>query len=294
MNTKLKDRVTINLKALKENGFLQQVQPDRFALRVRVVGGQLKAENLQAISEIAREYGNGTVHFTSRQAVEVPYIKLEDIEDVKKILQANGLQPGILGARVRTVTACQGREICKHGYIETTGLARKITEATMGKDLPHKFKIGVTGCCNNCLKAEENDLGIKGGIRPVWSEAQCTFCGGCKVKCPAKAISVNKSKQKLTYKQDKCIHCGKCVKICPAKAWSGNEGLLVFFGGTFGNRILIGQRLLPIVFTEAEVLEIIDKALKFYQEHGKKGERFGFMLERLGMDKLQTALSPWL
>lgn len=266
----------------------------RLVLRVRVVGGQVTAENLLAISEIARKYGNGTAHFTSRQAVEVPYIKAEDIEDVKKILQANGLQPGILGARVRTVTACQGRDICKHGFIQTTGLAQKITEATMGKELPHKFKIGVTGCCNNCLKAEENDLGIKGGIQPVWSEEQCTFCGACKVKCPVKAISVNKSRKKLTYKQDKCIHCGKCIKICPTKAWTGNEGFLLFFGGTFGNRILIGQRLLSIVFTEDQVLEIIDKALKFYQEHGKKGERFGFMLERLGMAKLQTALNSGL
>jgi dissimilatory sulfite reductase (desulfoviridin) alpha/beta subunit len=29
-----------------------------------------------------------------------------------------------------------------------------------GKELSHKFKIGITGCKNSCLKAEENDLGI--------------------------------------------------------------------------------------------------------------------------------------
>ena len=38
-----------------------------------------------------------------------------------------------------------------------------------GHDLPHKFKFGVTGCQNNCLKAEENDVGIKGAIRVNWN-----------------------------------------------------------------------------------------------------------------------------
>lgn len=294
MNTELQKQVKIDLKKLKENGFLQQVQPDRFALRVMVVGGQLAAEKLQVINEIAQQYGNGNVHFTSRQAVEVPFIKTEDIEHVRSILQANGLEPGILGDRVRTVTACQGKDICKHGKIQTTDLARKITATTMGLELPHKLKIGVTGCCNNCLKAEENDLGIKGGVQPSWLEAQCTFCGACKVKCPVKAISVNKSKQKLTYKQEKCINCGKCVQICPTKAWIGTPGFLIFFGGTFGNRILIGKRLLPIVFSDDQVLERVNQALKFYREHGKKGERFGFMLERVGLDKLQTTLQSGL
>ncbi len=289
--TKRKTPEGLNLQLLKENGFLQQVEPEYFALRVRVVGGQLTADNLQTISEIAKEYGRDTVHFTSRQAVEVPYIQAQNIEAVQAILQENGLQPGILGSRVRTITACQGAEICKHGNIKTTQLAQKLTAATLEKALPHKFKIGITGCANNCLKAEENDLGIKGAVQPKWSEPKCNYCGVCAKQCPAQAITVNKSDSTLHYLADKCINCGKCVKLCPTKAWSGKKGYLVYFGGTFGQRILIGQRLLPLVYTEAAVLKLVNKTLEFFQAHGKKGERFGFLLERVGVEQLRTALT---
>jgi anaerobic sulfite reductase subunit C len=280
----------LDIKELKENGFLQQVDPEKFALRVRVVGGQFSADKLLIVGEIAQKYGDGTVHFTSRQAVEVPHIKTEDIEAVRKLILDNGMQPGILGARVRTITACQGSAVCKHGKIQTTELANRITDATLELELPHKFKVGITGCCNNCLKAEENDLGIKGGVQPTWLGKNCNYCGACQTKCPVGAITIDKDKQKLAYDADKCVNCGKCVQVCTKKDWEGKNGFLVYFGGTFGNRILIGQRILPIVFSDEDVITLVLKALKFYQDKGNKGERFGFMLEREGMNTLKDAL----
>lgn len=280
----------LNINELKENGFLQQVQKDLFSLRIKVVGGQLTGDNLQAISIIANKYGNGQVHFTSRQAVEIPFIKAEDIDEIKSFLKENNLEPGILGSRVRTITACQGAAVCKHGNIITAELADKITEAVQDKELPHKFKIGITGCFNNCLKAEENDLGIKGGVEPNWLFEKCTYCGACARKCPVNAIKVDKDKQKLKYNEDLCINCGKCVKICTKEAWAGKNGYILYFGGTFGNKILIGQRLLPLISSESELLKAIDKTLKFFQDNGKKDERFGFMLERTGVEKLQAAV----
>lgn len=282
-----------NIQELKENGFLQQAEPDRFALRVRVTAGQLTAANLVVVSEIAEKYGNGTVHFTSRQAVEVPHIAVENIETVKQLLSANGLEPGVLGARVRTITACQGMGVCKHGKIKTAELANRLNQITDNIELPHKFKIGVTGCCNNCMKAEENDLGIKGGVLPSWQPQNCNYCGACARKCPVNAIKVDKEKQKLVFDEASCINCGRCVSTCPKKAWQGKQGYLLYFGGTFGNRILIGQQVLPMVFTQEAVEDLVLKALEFYQAHGKKNERFGFMLEKVGLDKLRQALTDY-
>lgn len=54
-----------------------------------------------------------------------------------------------------------------------------------GRELPHKFKFGVTGCQNNCLKAEENDVGIKGGTIVEWKESACINCGLC-ARCVVK------------------------------------------------------------------------------------------------------------
>lgn len=176
---------------LKKNGFLKQVLEDHYALRVKVVGGKMKTEQLKKVYEIAETFGRGYVHMTSRQSIEIPYIKLEDINAVKVALAEAGLQPGAGGPRVRTITACQGNEICRSGIIDTTELANAFDERFYARDLPHKFKLGITGCRNNCLKAEENDLGVKGGLQVNWQEKECTYCGLCEAICPGKALDIN-------------------------------------------------------------------------------------------------------
>ena len=126
-----------------------------------------------AITQVAQEFGQGYIHLTSRQGIEIPFIKLEDIERVKEALEKGGAKPGVCGPRVRTITACQGSAICPNGCIETEELAQELNDRYFGQELPHKFKFGVTGCRNNCLKAEENDLGIKGGLRVEWKKESC-------------------------------------------------------------------------------------------------------------------------
>jgi len=98
----------VDYKELKKGGFMKQVDKDRFSLRLRIVGGQIKAEQLAKVNEIAQKYGAGYIHLTSRQSIEIPYIKLQDIDAVKEELAKAGLQPGACGPRVRTITACQG------------------------------------------------------------------------------------------------------------------------------------------------------------------------------------------
>ena len=98
----------VDYGTLKKGGFMRQKQKNNFSLRLAVVGGYLTAENLTKIAEVAEKYGDGHVHLTSRQGVEIPFIKLKDIDAVKEELAEGGCRPGVCGPRVRTVTACQG------------------------------------------------------------------------------------------------------------------------------------------------------------------------------------------
>ncbi len=277
-------------KELKKGGFMRQIQEGKFSLRLRVVGGQLKAGQIAKISEIADKYGKGYVHMTSRQGIEIPFIGFKDINAVKEELAEVDLQPGACGPRVRTITACQGNGICTSGLIETSNLAKELDAKYFAKDLPHKFKIGITGCRNNCLKAEENDLGIKGGLQPVWESAGCTYCGLCEAVCPSKSIHVDKGGKKLVFEEDKCIYCGKCVKSCPMDNWSGVSGYLTSFGGLFGNTIVSGQSLIPLITKKETLFQVIDAAIEFFKEHGRQGERFRFTIDRIGIDKLKEKL----
>lgn len=51
--------------------------------RIQVVGGNLTAENIKTVAEVAEKYGKGYVHMTSRQGIEIPFVNFEDIEEVK-------------------------------------------------------------------------------------------------------------------------------------------------------------------------------------------------------------------
>lgn len=118
--------MAVDYATLKKGGFMRQKQKNNFSLRLRTVGGHMSAEQLAKVAEVAEKYGEGYVHLTSRQGVEIPFIKLDQIEEVKNALAEGDVVPGVCGPRVRTVTACQGAAICQSGCIDTYALARNL------------------------------------------------------------------------------------------------------------------------------------------------------------------------
>lgn len=284
----------VNIKELKQSGFMPQIQKDHFSVRLRIAGGQIKAEQLNKVHDIALKFGQGNIHMTSRQSIEIPFIKLEDVETVKEELSKVGLEPGTGGPKVRTITACQGNAVCSSGLIDSAELAKEFDERYYARELPHKFKLGITGCRNNCLKAEENDLGVKGGMQPSWIEGSCSFCGLCEAVCAVKAIQVQKDNKTLLFSQNDCINCGNCIKTCPTKAWSGKIGYTISFGGLYGKRIAIGKQLIPILFSKEDVHTVVETTLEFFRKYGKSSERFRNTLDRVGWDLFQNDLDEAL
>lgn len=273
---------------LKKGGFMRQKQKNNFSLRLSVVGGQVTAEQLVAITEVANQYGHGYIHLTSRQGIEIPFIKLEDIDEVKETLAKGNVTPGVCGPRVRTITACQGSAICPNGCIETEELAQELNDRYFGQELPHKFKFGVTGCQNNCLKAEENDLGIKGGVKVNWVQDKCISCGLCVKQCREGAITLVDGVIKVD--NDKCNYCGRCAFSCPTDAYETKPGYLVSFGGLFGNKINKGTAIIPFVEDKETLFRVCDAALGFFKENANPSERFKFTIDRVGREKLDEVV----
>ena len=278
----------IDYSALKKAGFMRQRQDKNFSLRLGIVGGTVTAEQLAIITEVSKKYGQGYIHLTSRQGIEIPYIKYEDINAVKEELSKGNVYPGASGPRVRTITACQGNAICQNACIDTQEIAKILYERYYGRNLPHKFKLGVTGCKNNCLKAEENDVGIKGGIKPVWKAQSCIHCGKCERVCRQRAITVEDENIKINLNQ--CNHCGRCFNSCPVNSFEAVEGYIVSFGGLFGNTINKGKVIIPFIENREKLLAVCDAALKFFEENAKQGERFKFTIDRIGGDKFKQII----
>lgn len=279
----------VDYATLKKGGFMRQRQKDRFSLRLHTVGGALTADDLRNIGQIADRFGNGTVHLTARQGVEIPFVRLQDVEAIRAALAEVGLRPGVCGPRVRTVTACQGNRVCPSANIDTTDIAQKIDERYYGVELPHKFKFGVTGCHNNCLKAEENDVGIKGSCKVTWLEDPCIGCGICAKACRDGAITMQDGKVVVDY--GRCTSCGRCAKACPVDAWRVQRGCFtVSFGGQFGSKLVQGRTVVPVIEDEETLFRVTDAAIGYFKDHARKGERLAQLLKRVGTEEFDQKI----
>ena len=153
------------IKAFKGRGWLHNKGTDSFSARVITVNGKVTADQLLAIAEAARKYASGEVTFTSRQTIEVLGVPAQKTGDFEAAVAAAGMSVGGTGPKVRPVTACKGT-VCPRGIIDTFDISQKIHErfyvGWRSVVLPGKFKIGVGGCPNNCIKPNLNDVGVTG------------------------------------------------------------------------------------------------------------------------------------
>jgi len=184
----------IDYEALKKKGFLKAKTPGDFIFRTRMPNGNYGAKELIALSQIATNYGRGITHATTRQGIEIPFIKHQDITSVEQIAKTAGLLAGTSGPRLRTTTVCPGSNWCKTGLINTFSLSEKIERMgfVCAKDLPHKFKISISGCLNSCVRVESSEIGIHGAIHKtkLKTKGYIIYLGGCGGRKPRYGIKL--------------------------------------------------------------------------------------------------------
>ena len=152
-------------KRLKGQGFLNNRGTDEFSARVITVNGKVTAAQHRCMAEAAEKFGNGNLTYTTRLSVEIQGIPYEKIEEFQEFIAKEGLETGGTGAKVRPVVSCKGTT-CQYGLLDSYAISeeifRRFYKGYRQVALPHKFKIAVGGCPNNCVKPNLNDVGIIG------------------------------------------------------------------------------------------------------------------------------------
>lgn len=281
-------------KRVKSLGFLCNKGTDEFSGRVITVNGRITAKQQQAIGQAAEKFGSGYVTFTSRMTVEVPGIHIDNIEPFREFLKDYGLQTGGTGAKIRPVVSCKGTT-CRFGLADTFAVSRQVHEhffeGYKQVSLPHKFKMAVGGCPNNCVKPDLNDVGIIGQAKPEFNADLCKGCIKCAIEiaCP---LSIPKVVDKVAYiDPDTCLQCGRCVKRCPFKAVEDKtSGLKIYIGGRWGKKISRGIPLQRLFLTPEEALGMAEQIILLYRDLGYQGERLAETVERIGFENCQDIL----
>ena len=280
---------------VKALGFLKDKRtPDRFNGRVITRNGKITAEEARAIGEAAEMFGSGEVTMTSRLTMEIQGVPFENIEPLRAYLLQAGLETGGTGSKVRPVVSCKGTT-CQYGLIDTFSLSEEIHERFFhgyaDVKLPHKFKIAVGGCPNNCVKPDLNDLGIIGQRVPQLNPEKCRGCKVCQVEsnCPIKVAALKEGK--LVIDENACNHCGRCMGKCPFGVIEDYvNGYRIYIGGRWGKKVAQGRYLDKIFTDKEEVLSVVEKAILLFREQGITGERFADTVARIGFEQVQEQL----
>ncbi len=297
----------LNTKAIIRNAYRTTSDRNCTCLRIRVPGGHIAAHLLTVVQRIAEEYGNGTVHITTRQGFEVPGIPYESMPEVNRLLSPliknlevaigldwGDLESGYPAAGTRNISACIGNRVCQFANYDTTALAAKI-ERTVFPNHYH-VKVAATGCPNDCIKAHMQDFGIIGQALVEIDSSRCIGCEACIINCRKRVTgALRLHNQKAVRDERRCIGCGECVLKCPTGAWTRNPDKyfrLVVLGRTGKKNPRLAATFVEWT-TEEAILKIIHNAYKFIDEHIDRSlpkEHLGYIVDRAGYPAFHKAV----
>lgn len=289
--------MSVDRKKITKNAYRITKERGKTALRIRVPGGHLETKYFQLIHEIANHYGNGTVHITTRQGFEIPDIDFERIPEINKkiqpLIESLGLNlevttEGYPAAGTRNISACIGNRVCPYANDDTTEVAKRIEKAIYPNDF--HFKVAVTGCPNDCIKAHMQDFGIICTIEPIYHQDKCISCNACVENCKKKVTGALEMKDFSIIRDERlCIGCGECVRKCPTGAWKRSKEKyyrMVIMGRTGKKNPRMAETFIKWGSQEG-IIKIIQNTYDFvdrYIDRGLVKEHIGYIVDRVGFE----------
>lgn len=297
----------INRKQIVRNAWRITKDRAHTCLRIRVPGGHLLSRHLDLMRRIADEFGNGTVHLTTRQGFELPGIPFEKIPEINLLisdyigqtdqhlrLESFSLTEGYPAAGTRNVSACIGNRVCPFANFDTTGFALEVEKNIYPND--YHVKIAITGCPNDCIKAHMQDIGIIGQTILEYESYACIGCEACVKTCRKRVTgALSMTDHKVARDKRRCIGCGECVLVCPTQAWTRNPRKyfrLVLMGRTGKKSPRLAAPFAEWLSSEA-VVAIIKNLYPYIDKFIDKTlikEHVGYIVDRTGY----PVLREWL
>ncbi|WP_262699416.1 MULTISPECIES: nitrite/sulfite reductase [Streptomyces] len=161
----------------------EELDDEHFMMRVRIDGGRLTTEQLRVVGEISEEFARGTADITDRQNIQYHWIRIEDVPEIWKRLEAVGLSTTeACGDTPRVIIGSPVAGIAEDEIIDGTSAIEEIHRRYIGSkefsNLPRKFKTAVSGSPVLDVVHEINDVAFVGVRHPEHGPGFDLWVGG--------------------------------------------------------------------------------------------------------------------
>jgi NAD(P)H-nitrite reductase large subunit len=145
---------------IPEKGAIVQRDRQRYGVAPRIPAGITDPATLRRIADVAERYDVAQIKLTSAQRIALLGFAEEQLD---AILADLGEPPGAaIGLCVRSIKVCPGTDFCKRGQQDSVTVGLAVDRHYHGMQLPWKFKMGVSGCMNDCAETCLKDVGLVG------------------------------------------------------------------------------------------------------------------------------------
>jgi sulfite reductase (ferredoxin) len=133
--------------------------------------GDITANQLRALAEIARRFTKQTIRTTVEQNIVLRWISDDSLPELYEVLRAVGLaDPG--AETILDIVTCPGTDTCKLGISSSRGLAAELRKKLAEKSFQfdeavQNLHIKISGCFNSCGQHHVADLGFYGVSRKM-------------------------------------------------------------------------------------------------------------------------------
>jgi len=165
-----------DLERLKWWGiFFRKHTPGHFMMRIRIPNGITSAAQLRTIGRIANRVGRGIADITTRQQIQLRWIRINDVPQILGELREVGLVTLQTGMdNIRNIVGCAVAGLTPNELFDASPVARAFTDTLVGDvaytNLPRKFNVTITGCRDNCTHAETQDLALVPATKSLGGE----------------------------------------------------------------------------------------------------------------------------
>ncbi len=157
-------------KVAKIYGIYTTRHPNYFMARIVVPGGVLTTSQVRGLSKIIEAYGQGRICVTTRQALQLHYLRVGDLAPMMRDLAKYSLTTFHgCGDNIRNTAACPWASVCPHRRFDVLPYAHR-TSDFIGScrdldNLPRKYKVTYSGCEGNCGQPSINCTGMVAIVR---------------------------------------------------------------------------------------------------------------------------------